>query len=364
MCKKKKYNKFTVIIGVILIIIINYAVGESFLRFCVYSKNKIFAPIKKAQYFARYDSDNYQKLNALFLLGDSKTKSSYPHPELGWTGNFSETSYRHFNENKIEGRKVVLLFGDSFANCMNSPITLENLLEKNKVFTKSYHLLNYAVDGYGVDQIYILFNKVIKIYDNPIVFFTFTTIDMDRTVVQLAGQQKPVFHIKGDSLQLNKPLQLSIDTFLEKYPPTINSYLLSFLGNGFHLVWQNFFCKDKSVFGDSEKRIGPIKKLNGRLISDAINLLNLSNIKYKVIVFHTRWRGESPIDRDDWRDKFLKNLFNELSVVPVWSKSIIQKDALENNKPYHYYFLTDGHPAQPYIYLVYDEIVRFLNVEN
>ena len=361
--KVRRHRKRSVCLGIFLIILFNLAAGEILLRFVVFAKYDFLAPIKKAQYFSRYDSYNYQRLNAMFVAGDAANRM-FPDAELGWTGNFSATDYHHVDEKKIGNRRVVLLFGDSFANCMNSPVTYQDLFAKNKKFSKSYYLLNYAVDGYGVDQIYLLLKKVIGLYDNPLVIFTFTTIDLDRTVVRLGGKQKPYFTIEDNDLHLHKPVPISLATFLSDSPPTIHSYLWAFIDNVSHLIWQNVFRKDASVFGTEKDRIEPIKKLNKRLLTNTISLFKSRGIEYKVIIFHTNWRGESPIDKNDWRDIFLKKLFDGLHVKPILAKHLIQKNASAKKIPFHKYFLACGHPSTLYIKLVYNEICRVLKVKE
>lgn len=350
-----------------IIFLVNFLIGEAILRVAVFSGLELFTPIKKAQYFSPYGSENYYKLNNLFAvqrLGDLKRRQLFPHPELGWVGNFSAENYHHNKESEIKGRQVVLLFGDSFANCMNNPIDYQDILEQNNEFSKSYYLLNYAVDGYGLDQIYLLLTKVLDLYDNPIVLFSFTTIDLDRSVVQLTVPQKPYFTAKGDTLYLKKPVRQSIDEFISMNPPMIGSYLGSFVKSIISLVYHNVFCPDTSVFGDSEQRIDPIKRVNKLILMKTIELLELKDINYKVLVFHTNWRGESPVNSNDWRDNFLLPLFDDLKVRPVWAKFLIQKDALAMSTPFHQYFLSDGHPATQYVQLVAEEIKSVIGLTD
>ena len=346
-----------------IIFLINFLIGEALLRVAVFSDLALFAPIRKAQYFTSYGSNDYYKLRNFFAVqhvDKTKRKQLFPQPELGWVGDFSADNYQHNKQDEIKGRQVVLLFGDSFANCMNNPVDYQNILEQDKEFSGSYYLLNYAVDGYGLDQIYLLLTKALSLYNNPIVMFSFTTIDLDRSLVRMTVPQKPYFVVKRDTLYLQKPAQKSIDEFVSIHHPMIRSYFYSFVKSIVFLIYHNAFCPDASVFGDDAERIGPIKRVNKLILMRTIGLLESKNIKYKIFVFHTNWRGESPINNNDWRDSFLLGLFEDLKVHPIWSKSLIQRDALATGTPFHHYFLSDGHPATPYIQLVAREMKHFV----
>lgn len=44
-----------------------------------------------------------------------------PHPTLGWVGSFDRTTFRHQDADQVGSRRPVLLYGDSFAACTDTP---------------------------------------------------------------------------------------------------------------------------------------------------------------------------------------------------------------------------------------------------
>ena len=157
--EKRTTRLKTIVFGSILLLSV-WGLFEGVARVAVWSDSPLFKPIRRAPYFAPYDSENYQKLNAYFASGAED--ATIPDPELGWVGTFSATNYQHHNISQQKERRPVLLLGDSFANGMGSTQTIEASLNENPDFAGSYYLLNYAVDGYGLDQIYLLLKKVIN----------------------------------------------------------------------------------------------------------------------------------------------------------------------------------------------------------
>jgi hypothetical protein len=69
-------------------------------------------PGRYADYFSE---DDYWKLYV--LLGTRWRAPAEPHPVLGWVGNFDRETYIHNDFPALGGRRAVLLYGDSFAEC-------------------------------------------------------------------------------------------------------------------------------------------------------------------------------------------------------------------------------------------------------
>ncbi len=164
---------------------------------------------------------------------------------------------------------------------------------KTKTFLKKNYLLNYGVGGYGVDQIYLLFQKSINLYDNPFVVFSFMIEDLDRSNLSVREGQKPFFQIVNGELELQGiPINTDRDVFYEKNPPHIRSYL-----------WNKFLYLKRDLLvnlrvylrGDSEKRNKTII-LNEMILSKLIMELRKHNTDFVFLIFHPRYSLEDKPD--------------------------------------------------------------------
>ena len=83
----------------------------------------IGASIRQPQKFCDGDSeDDYWKLRSGFQDPALIVDGPSPDPKVGWTGSFiTPGTYEHVNESAIRGRKLVLLYGDSFSQCNTPP---------------------------------------------------------------------------------------------------------------------------------------------------------------------------------------------------------------------------------------------------
>ena len=100
-------------IAILFITILICAVSvEVLLRVVLFRNVPGFAWLKNPNLFASYFSDDYHKLEVIF--GTTGYRSVVPHPLLGWIGDFSPVTFEHNLSHNIQGRRPVLLYGDSF----------------------------------------------------------------------------------------------------------------------------------------------------------------------------------------------------------------------------------------------------------
>lgn len=90
---------------------------------------------------------------------------------------------RHQDAGNIGRRRPVLLFGDSFAAGVGDAESFQNILNHDEAFSRDYYLLNYGVSGYGVDQIYLMLQHTLPLYQRTIVIFSLMTFDLDRSIL-------------------------------------------------------------------------------------------------------------------------------------------------------------------------------------
>lgn len=337
-------------------LLISFTLAEIGYRIILFKSGPEFNKLRKPNYFADYFSeDDYWKLYYQF---DGQHKPpQQPHPELGWVGDFSRDSYKHNQIEHIGKRRPVLLYGDSFANCIKEVYCFEDLLNSDQTFSKEHYLLNYGVGGYGVGQIFLLFQKSIHNYDNPFVVISFMTFDLDRSILSVRTGQKPYYLIKDNELELNgTPINPIPDDFFTANPPQIKSYLYR------KIVYSRHIPKQIAPFlKRTNDYISKKKQVNEKIILEIVKELKTNNIDYVFLVFHPHWYGVSTLnDEANWRDSFLKRVFHENNIPYIWSKDIFQQDSKDRPFSYDDYIIPgNGHPTTYFNKLISDEIKKY-----
>jgi hypothetical protein len=256
--------------------------------------------------------------------------------------NFSRETYLHDKAHEIGNRRPVLLYGDSFAETSSSALSFQEILNGNEGFSKNHYLLNYGVGGYGVDQIYLLMKHSLHQYKQPFVVFSLMTLDLDRSILSVRTGQKPRFHVVDQSLELSaQPIYPNPDDFFNNHPPQIGSYLYrAALQSGILPTSVSAWLR-----GD-QATIEKKKELNALILSQALKELKNHNIDFIFLVFHPHIPGISSLDKEsDWRDPFLRNLFQRFDVPYIWSKDLIKDLGPMNALDYSDYMGPDGHPT-------------------
>src|SRR5688572_19149967 len=122
--------------------------SEYVFRKLLFSKNEAFNYLRDPGFYSDYlNEDDYWKL--YYLFGKESRPPENPHPLLGWTGNRNATSFIHNDAWKSGERRPVLLYGDSYAQCMPEADCFEDFLSNDTSFPSKFYFLNYGVGGFG-----------------------------------------------------------------------------------------------------------------------------------------------------------------------------------------------------------------------
>ncbi|MBL4715924.1 MAG: hypothetical protein COC01_02285 [Bacteroidetes bacterium] len=335
-------------------LIIVFIIAELLFRAAIFNEVNLFSSLKKAGLYAKIYPDKYQKIfseeywKLNYLFGAKHQPPNNPHPLLGWTGFFDRNTYLHKSTKWLRGRRSVLLYGDSFSQCVSSVECFEDILNKDTVFSKEHCLFNYGVGGYGVGQIYLLLkNSYIK-YDNPYVIVGIMARDLERSIISVRSYQKPYFTIENESLMLQGvPINNSVDDYYENNGPGISSYLYRYFLNS-NL---NFLPKKTE---DLDERIETIKKVNEKIILQIIKDLRGNEINFLFLIFHPL-----PNSEFDWRNGFLRELLEKNSVPYIWALDLIKNDTTFDKYKYENYEIpNNGHPTTHQNQLISNEIKR------
>ncbi len=333
------------------------AASEIVFRALLFGKAPFMERFRKPELYADASSDDdYWKL--LYRFGGQHLAPKEPHPLLGWTllADFSPQTYEHKDAPKIGKRRPVLLYGDSFAYYVKyRDDSFHSILNADPEFGADYFLLNYGVGGYGLDQIFLLFQKTVDLYAHPVVVMSFMTDDIDRCVLSVRGGQKPYFVLDRGKLVLKGvPIDPDPASYFAKHPPGVFSYLARMA------LYSRLLPAGPAAFlrGDERKQASKIDV--ARAILEHISAdLSARGIDCLFLVFHPRWTGDI-LQRDnfDWREEFSLDFLREKGLPFLSTREIVREDAERTGKKFDDYFLAgDGHPT-PYQNRIVSEKIK------
>jgi hypothetical protein len=335
-------------------ILITLCSGEFLIRKMIFSQCNIFKFLKDPKLYADQEWDeNYWKLAQMWGI----TKSPPYDSLLGWQYELIPKTFLHHDSEHLKGKRPVLLFGDSFANCIDSTKCFEEYLNNDTVFAKNDYLINYGTGGYGVDQIYSLMMHSYKLYKNPLVIFSFLTFDLDRSGLRIREGMKPIYSLDAnETLKFNSSSLISDPAeYVKQNPPEINSYLWKiFLYSKINFIPVKI---KRLLRGEMKKRI-LLKKLNKKLIHESIKELRENNIDFIFLVFEGY--GDFKISEEkNWRIKFIKRILKEENVTPIMAKDLLKNEVAPKLKNLNKFLIpNDSHPTSYFNKIVSDEIKR------
>ena len=117
---------------------------------------------------------------------------------LGWFPELVDAvSLRHAQEQEPVGQRQVLMYGDSYTECMTEPKECwQGLLQRSLLFPH-VSLLNYGARGYGVDQMLLMLERTIDYFAQRrplIVVAMMIDDDFDRAMLRVGAYPRP--HVK------------------------------------------------------------------------------------------------------------------------------------------------------------------------
>lgn len=336
-------------------LVMTLVAAELGFRWLLFGSGSLGEPLRDPGLYADYFSDDaYWKL--YYRFGGPHEPPAAPHPMLGWVGTFSRDDYVHDDAAHVGDRRSVLLYGDSYARCVDSVTCFETLLNEDPGFAIDRYLLNYAVGGYGLDQIYLLLRESVDRFRDPFVVVGLLTFDLDRSALSVRTGQKPRFRIEDGHLALEpEPITPDPADFFDSHPAFVPSYLYR------RLLHSGLLPRPVGDWLRGEQRSRRLKmELNEKIIDAILDELERRDLDFLFVVFHTEFPGVSELaGRDDWRDRFLRRLLDERGVPYVWSKEIVAADmAARDLGPDAYIDPGHRHPTTRYNRLVAAEIAR------
>jgi len=156
------------------------------------------------------------------------------HPELGWRPRMLDAeTLRHRDEEHLDGRRPILLYGASYASCVTPHIEcFQGLLEASNL-SDEYCLLNYGCGGYGIDQVYLLMRATLDLYadlDPIVVVLPVLDSDFERSSLDFRSLPKPRLELVDGELRHMGPVPSGgADAYLRERGIGITSYAWAYL---------------------------------------------------------------------------------------------------------------------------------------
>jgi hypothetical protein len=301
--------------------------------------NKSFKKYRDQTLYAADWDENFWKLYHKFT-----GKEAIGHNTLiGWNyPSYFNRNFFHQHVPYIKKRRVTLLYGDSFAQCVAGAETFQDIINADTAFAKDNYFINYGTGAFGVDQIYTLCKNTYYKFENPVVVFSFMSEDIDRSVLHIREGIKPYYTLEGDSLVFNpQPYVGNFDSFIKENPVSIKS-----------LLWRKFLYSNANFLPKKLTRhlTGEIANhskviaLNKKILQAAINELRQSKTDFIFLVFNSMGDVLMPKE-DNWRMQFITDFIERNNIKPVYTKDLLPLDEHpDSTKLYTYYLTNDGHP--------------------
>jgi len=296
--------------------------------------------------FSQIFSDDYWKL--YYLFGGTEKPPENPHELLGWVGDFDRKTLAHNKTEQIKKRRPVLLYGDSFAQCVNAEC-FQDQLNNDSTFSKDHYFLNYGVGGFGIGQIHTLFAETVDKFEKPFVVFSLMTRDLERTPLTNRIGQKLFYTEEKGELKLNGlPIESNPNEFFEKNPPEIKSYLS-------RLVKSKLFNSQHAGTEDICSYKDQIRNVNALIIQQTIKELKEKDIDFLFLVFNPLYKGKG-----DWRQVWLRDLLEKEQVPYLFTLDILERDGYFGGDYTYYEQPDNGHPTSYQNELISNDLKRFI----
>lgn len=331
---------------------ISLGITEIALRVILASDFAFAAELRKPQYFADHGwDDTYWLLQDAWAREFRRPKK--PHPLLGWAGPIDHATYLHGDAEQLEGRRPVLLYGDSFSETVWQAAAFQDLWNQDPEKSRGHYLLNYGSGGYGLGQILLSLEKSLPNYDDPFVVFGFMTYDLHRSVLSVRIGQKPYFVLAEDELELRgMPIDPDPEHYFSTHPPAVHSYLWRL----FLHYWKDLGPARYWLRDEDEKRRYK-QALNRKILERAKAALEGSGTRYVFLVFHPR---PAFLGNLGWEDSWVRETLDELEVPYIWSVATVG-EALPDASLDELFVPENGHPTTLFNQVITDEIARRAN---
>jgi hypothetical protein len=289
-------------------------------------------------YYNGYCDQKYWNLNTNII--NFKNDTLY-HPKLSFikkgveipeeSTNYQETIKRDFLKDELS------FYGSSYINHNEFKKIIKNY--------KNIKSKNYALESYGLDQIYLSYKLTAHLNQNKTIIFGFLLEDLDRSIFYKREYQKAVFIKKNNSFKIQNVPVVQKESSSRK----LDFYLYRFISNFYNLTKNNF---DPRLYKCKSK----LKKdLFSFFIDDIKKTANIYNQKIIIITFNLK---EDLIKEPSWRYNFIKNYLIDNSVRHIDAYKILKDKSQNNINEIDNLFGLDKHNNEKSFKYIVDELIK------
>jgi len=311
------------------------------------------SPTRRPELYADYFSDDdYWKLN-LRWTGRWAPVARRVHPLLGWSqANVTEQNplglYAKTSKRLDDKRRKVAFYGDSFV--AGSAAVADHIPEYMERQLGESVVLDFAVPGYGTDQIALMFQQTYKSMGDPFVVIGTMLYDLDRAVLSVRGGLKPYVEVDAQGrVQLEGvPIPRDQLALLLSAPLDSFSFLMSFIRTKHRKLWH------------IEPRLDQKKRVNTAILEWTKATASVAGLDVLHVIFY----GEPSLHRLEWREDYLKGELERLGLDYVDTKPLLLEHCRRQGKPVNSLYTLDGHHNAEGNRLIGDAIVAYLRAHG
>lgn len=300
---------------------------------------------RPTRFAARWEDEHWRLHHALLGLPHVTGQAD---PVVGWRSNVIRPgTFVHRGRERLDGRRPVLMYGDSFTFCVTPEEECwQGLLERSERGAELC-LVNYGVGGYGLDQIFVLLRHSIERWTklDPIVIVgILVDDDLDRCMLRARTGPKPWFSLAPDGALVEHPPELVDPPPTEPPAPGIASYLWRYLAHGADWLPDGL---GRWLRGEA-RHARATQALCARMLAELHAELDALGLQHFVVLFHTDVHlASEPLD--DWRDAWLESELARLGLPYVSSRRALAADMRASGDAPSAYFVPMGEKGQNHL---------------
>jgi len=321
------------LLWVLVNVLVLAIVGELLVRLSI--RTNSFALGNPFHYAHPFCNDDYHRLRFQWkMAGALRSGKNVQHPVLGWVPIAEKAGFPASNRPPAAGPRIAL-FGDSFAAGVVPTRPYERIAGVLNEIIPQGQVTNYAVPGYGVDQVYLRFLQVVAESELPphLAIVGILQDDIDRALERFREGPKPYFTIDDGELTLQgTPIEETPEEWLEQHPVAIKSFLLARIRRKLDKA-DSFFSECRR-----EEKEAVTRRILEALAADAAQ----ADIPLQVVLFYSA----PQIRRESWREDFLISTMESLGLDYVDTKPLLLAHADGDPEKVSKFFFPfpNGHP--------------------
>lgn len=309
---------------------------------------KLAERLRQPQLYGHPQRDDlYWLLQSRFLPDAQRASRPKYEPVLGWIQQSIESgTWRHLGVRRLDGRRPVLLYGDSFAMGMtDAEFVFPALLEATPL-GRDLCMLNYGVGGYGLDQVYLLLRRSLDHFAGlePIVIVgVLVQDDLDRCALSFRCWPKPRLVERAGRLEPEGEVVCTTEEAWEQSSARPLSYAWRLLSGQ---LKQRSFPADE--FSEADDSRGPgARAIAEAVLRGIVGELEQRSIPYVFVLFHDA-SSFAPRTSRSWRDELLESTLDELGAPWVSTRPIMLARTEELRMPIGALFGNTAHTEGHY----------------